>query len=47
MRIPPGPPIRMIMNVAQTLKVTGYLVGAYIAYKLGLEVWCVVYGLLY
>ena len=46
-RIPPGPPIRMIMNITQTLKVTGYLVGAYIAYKLGLEVWCVIYGLLY
>ena len=35
------------MNIAQTLKISGYLIGAYIAYKLGLEIWCVVYGLLY
>jgi hypothetical protein len=31
----------------QTLKISGYLIGAFITYKLGLEVWCVVYGLLY
>lgn len=33
--------------ITQTLKISGYLIGAYIAYKLGLEAWCVVYGLLY
>jgi hypothetical protein len=35
------------MNITQTLKLTGCLIGAYVAYKLGLEVWCIVYGLLY
>jgi hypothetical protein len=37
----------MTMTIAQTLKLTGYMLLAYITYKLGLEVWCVVYGLLY
>jgi len=46
-RIPPGPPIKMIMNYTQTLKLTGSLIGAYIVYKVVLEVWCIVYGLLY
>lgn len=35
------------MNISQTLKITGYLLGAYIAYKLGLELWCIVYGMIY
>jgi hypothetical protein len=35
------------MTRLQTLKLAGSLVGLYVLYKLGLEVWCVVYGLLY
>jgi hypothetical protein len=37
----------MIMNYTQTLKLTGSLIAAYVVYKVGLEVWCIVYGLLY
>ena len=33
--------------MTQTLKLAGSLIGMYVLYKLGLEVWCVVYGLLY
>ena len=46
-RFPPGPPIEMIMNITQTAKLAGFLLGTYILYRLGLEVWCIVYGLLY
>ena len=35
------------MTRLQTLKLAGSLIGMYVLYKLGLEVWCVVYGLLY
>ena len=35
------------MTRLQTLKLAGSLIGLYVLYKLGLEVWCIVYGLLY
>jgi hypothetical protein len=36
----------MFMNKVLVLKGTLALVGLYAAYKLGLEAWCIVYGLL-
>ena len=36
----------MIMNKVLALKGFLALLGLYIAYKLGLELWCVAYGLL-
>ena len=36
----------MGMNKALALKGLLALAGLYIAYKLGLELWCIVYGLL-
>ena len=35
------------MSKTQTIKLTGLLIGTYIAYKLALEVWCVIYGMIY
>jgi len=36
----------MIMNKVMALKGTLALLGLYLAYKLGLELWCIAYGLL-
>jgi len=35
------------MTTLQTLKIIGTSIGLYIAYKLGLELWCIVYGMIY
>ena len=35
------------MTQLQTLKLAASLIGLYVLYKLGLEVWCVVYGMMY
>ena len=38
---------KMETTATTATKVVGYAIAAYIAYKLGLELWCFVYGLVY
>ena len=35
------------MNNLLTFKIPLAILGSYILYKLGLEVWCIVYGMMY